>query len=349
MHLSMLSCKALVAAVVTQLLVLASCTPRNFNKSQVEDSAASGIEYKLNSGPGFIKLNESEDAFIKSVKASGSLFGNPDFWNFYDANQTLAEERIQHWYKPINDRVTVENIAQLKSELKNHVPLLLDPGIMVRVDSFMQFYRGLANRSEKSSWDIRKEFEQFLEKDSRVVWRGMILGDGIVDVIKKKGIVGRLFLADERRQNEMLLSYLLGKQTYTSTPASSPYDDMSARLGGRAGDFSMYTSVTEYIPVTHAGAWINSYGKILRMRNDGQFYLFKIKVNPLNLVRPEGVLNRLRQKGMTYKTHVWENGVKSEWSMPFEDVGFENFIQFVPANHILEVIRYNDDPPVWWN
>lgn len=324
-----------------------NCVKNKYGSTTHDVESSQEIRYPIHAGPGFVLVNKAEDALLKSVKETGNIFGNTVFWNFMDQYPDLARSHLHNWYNSMQTLPESE-LSQYIDKLGKHFPLLLDPGILLHIERFLQFYSSM-NSSSQSSAQVRKSFSDSLIGESRETYRGMVIEEHVIDIIKKKGLVARVFISDEKTINVKLIDMLLGKQTYQSVASSSPYDDMLARLGGREGEHSVYSSFTDYIPVTHVGCWMNQYGKIRRSSDKGRFYLFKVKVNPLDLIRPERHFSKMVQNlKNSYSTFVWENGQKKEWSKSFQDIGFENFIQYVAPTDI-EIIPYDEDPPVWWN
>lgn len=328
---------------------LPACQSRNFYSPLNDKTTTATLEvrYPVNSGPGFVLVTEEEDALLKSIKETSNIFGNPVFWDFMDKNPDVASSRLREWYRSMERTLPENQLAEYRDKLGKHFPLLLDPGILFHIQSFQKFYSS-ADFSSQSSAQVRKSFWNSLAAESRETYRGMLLEEDAVEMIKKKGLVARVFISDEKTQNQKLISMVLGKQTYQSVASSTASDDMLSRLGGREGSHSVYSSFTDYIPVTHAGCWVNQYGKIRRAAAKGRFYLLRVKVNPLDLIRPEGHFSNMVQNlEKPYRTYVWENGEKKEWVKPFQDVGFENFVHYVSPQDI-QFVPYNDDPPHWW-
>lgn len=302
------------------------------------------VPLPVRGGPGVVLVSQAEAALIEELKSSSSLFRNGAFWDFFAAKPELAEDRIRAWYGSLPG---FDDVVKKAAVLGEHRVLLLDPGIVQRLDAFVELAtRILDDEPSISTMALRQRFSDSLPKVE--LWRGMMLQDHEARALLAGGMRSMLFRPFRQQEsavNGALAASILGKQAYGSF-AEGPVEDIRWRLSGVNPQNSMYASFSTKIEVTYAGAW--------RPRavgggptGPGNFHLFKVRVSELDVIRGEGIFSELRQDrdgSRVYRTKSLDGG---EFVMPFHDPTFELFVQSVAADEIVEHHRYDQMPPLW--
>jgi hypothetical protein len=312
--------------------------------SGLQSDQQSEVRLPTMAGPKFILVTKEEAEFIREISETGNMYHNPKFWNFYRTHPQLTNELLEKkWFSQIPTER--QKILEIAATLGAHSGLLLDPGIYTRAQEFSAFaLKALSKNPNISSLELRDAFAATLAK--AVVWRGVLLTEEEAKVVKNMGIMASGFYSEKEYRNDFLASEYLGKNGY-SNPAENAYVDLNRRLGGQTRT-SVFGSYSNWIEVTYAGAWAPAVqgGGPLRSAPGMSFYLFKVEVSELDIIRPVGSLAPLIQgkKSQIYKTQ----GVDGQpWQKSFGDPEFEMFIQFVKPSSILEIIKYPNMPPRW--
>lgn len=332
--------------VVLCLLLMSQtgCKSTNSAAAAKDDDDVGTVLIPVAGGPGKISVTVAERELLADVTVSGNIFRNPAFWSFFAAHHDLAHQLLEGpWLRSLP--LERQKILDAASSVGDHFILFLDLGIAVRAAEFRAFAQArLATEPEISSFDLREAFAASLPKAT--VWRGVLLTPAEAVVVRAEGIKASGFYAEQGLRNSVFAGEYLGRSTFANHPLSS-YDDLNRRLGGQTRT-SVYASYSRWIEVTYAGAWLPAVqgGGPLRHGTGMRFYLFKVEVSELDLIRPNGMLFPLIQNkvNQVYKTLGLDG---QPWEKSFGDPEFEMFIQFVKPEEILEMRAYEQMPPKW--
>ncbi|MBL7714352.1 MAG: hypothetical protein JNL01_02725 [Bdellovibrionales bacterium] len=167
--------------------------------------------------------------------------------------------------------------AQLTSLGPNFRSLIVDPGIVLRMDEFVAFVQAQGLTDSSDVWMVREKFSKHLGK--KRVYRALALNPADVQAIEAHGILSSTFRNngedDEYPLIESLFSMALG------------------RIRQMAPDSDPYLSVTDYPDVALAATWPyrfsgkkNFLGITRAVENGKKVYLMTLDVPVLDLLEP---------------------------------------------------------------
>ncbi|HLE11873.1 MAG TPA: hypothetical protein VI754_11525 [Bacteriovoracaceae bacterium] len=305
---------------------------------------------------GKIVLDKKAFDLIESVKETGDLFRNEKFWDFFShpGQEELVDKLLATWYPrySLGDKLS-EKISNARHYLKHRYScLLLDPGIISRIDHFFAFALDYSDsHPDISTHALREAYSEHLGK--RIVWRGIAVSDDtLIDNIKKEGFKAHLFLKrrqpgdyrQERHINSSLVNTLLRANSNLDSP--TPLMAMSQRLSQVNIYGSTYISISQFIEVTYAGAWLKLNNTMTKVGN--KFYLFKLNISNLNIIDPTDpyLKNFFQDRTAALFTTQGING-SGDVSFATSDPGFEMFVQRILPEDMEEIIPYDSYPSTW--
>ncbi len=326
---------------------------KTLQEQNIESAAIPKFEIPAN-----LPATAEQALVLKNIRETGIIFRNRVFWDYFEKDLSQVDILLHDWYRPLPDYAK-EQIRAAAEKLGKYRVLLLDPGIAQRNIEFTSFAtEKISANPHIDSFTLRQAFSDFL--GTEILWHGEFRTPEELDNIKKRGLLGNIF----HKATKGLLPHYPTAEIWDlqktrrlfyeffrpSDPnPNGPIEDIFKRLRGNLPE-STFVSCSKWIEVTYAAVWTGNRGRFRSNinPNTGRFYLFKLQVPKLDVIRGTGIFYQLRG-GWDNDDHKYTTvGLSGEnWVKPFNDPDFEVFLQYVSPrpDEILEIIPFNSLPP----
>jgi len=223
-----------------------------------------------------LQINTTHICFASDVlpcaKALSDLLSNPgDFSRseFYQLRSRRIKDHLKYSSIHYGNQgpFILEKLKELGDSFES---LIVDPGLVIRLDDFSNFVKALPS-GKYSSWQARKLYSEYLGK--RTVYRGLVLLPEEALEMSATGINSRFF-DDEKNQRESLFDQVVED--------SGTLNLINDRLEGKLKN-SILQSVSDYPDVAIAVA--NHFGE---KREGARLYLVRITAPELDLIHFDG-------------------------------------------------------------
>ena len=259
-----------------------------------------------------IELRDREQ-LIQALSKAGSLTNQPAFYEYFQKYPELVSTFLNKWYE---DRAP-EIEPYLQSLRPKDRALLLDPGIVAHLDTFLPFYHeSITHDPALGPLALRQSFSALL--GSEVVYRGMMLTPDQLEEINNSGIRAGVFRPSTDITKQHQLHALLNLFDQSTKAQQAPLGGFQSGSGHVEGLFQAirghianqtyqtpFVSVSEFRQVSEMAAWstLKTNGK--RASQPGSLYVYKLRVPKLDLIRFEGIFDATqkfwRQRNKTYQ------------------------------------------------